>query len=185
MQKLAHFWNLGPDSKFFLKANIKALIYSGLRSPLIGHYCLFHLYRQSSVKKPTSENTSSNNTFYISTLFTYLPKITLHPHQPWLTLNRAKVHSSSEIKELHTKLYGQRNNNHLCMFHDYNLTLLKIIKIVNCQKFEIILKNSGSSSHNFYIYMEGWWPNSFSMFCIQQSMKIQANKPKNFEIAGS
>ena len=98
MQKLAHFWNLGPDSKFFLKANIKALIYSGLRSPLIGHYCLFHLYRQSSVKKPTSENTSSNNTFYISTLFTYLPKITLHPHQPWLTLNRAKVIQSYTVK---------------------------------------------------------------------------------------
>ena len=35
------------------------------------------IYRQSLVKKPTSKNTSSNNTFHIFTLFTTLPTSTL------------------------------------------------------------------------------------------------------------
>ena len=33
------------------------------------------MYRQSSVKKPTSKNTSSNNTFHSFTLFTYVTHI--------------------------------------------------------------------------------------------------------------
>ena len=34
-----------------------------------------HIYRQSLVKKPTSKNTLSNNTFQIFTLFTYVTHI--------------------------------------------------------------------------------------------------------------
>ena len=38
---------------------------------------ILRIYRQRSVKKPTSKNTPSNNTFHIFTLFTTLPTSTL------------------------------------------------------------------------------------------------------------
>ena len=50
------------------------------------------MYRQSSVKPP-SKNTSSNNTFRIVYPFYFH-----YTHQPWLTLNRAKVYSSFKDK---------------------------------------------------------------------------------------
>ena len=45
---------------------------------LLGHHSRFSdIHRQSLVKKPTSKNDSSNNTFHIFTIFNTLPTSTL------------------------------------------------------------------------------------------------------------
>ena len=56
------------------------------------------IYRQSSIKNQLAK------------ILQVITPSSRYPHQPWLTLNRAKVHSSFDYT-----LYGQRNDNRLYM----------------------------------------------------------------------